>query len=70
MSSNLMSVSIGSYVRITAGDKYFSCPHPLKPLYSLSIGIQLMLSETRGLAGVEGAGEMGEKGSKGIDFQL
>ena len=29
-----------------------------------------MLSETRGLAGVEGGGEMGEKGSKGIDFQL
>lgn len=64
MLSNLMSISLGSYVRITAGDKYFSCPHPIKPLYSLSIGIQLMLSETRGLAGVEGGGEMGERGQK------
>lgn len=48
MPSNLMSISLGSFVRVTARDKYFSCSHSLKPLYSLSIGISLILPEAQG----------------------
>lgn len=61
MSSNLVSITLGVTLELQ---------QEIKPLYSLSIGVQLMLPEAWGWGGGGGGGEMGERGSKGTNFQL